>query len=285
MTSCFQHSLNMSTNVLKNDIDKIDEKDSFERDYDDFQRFKELIEDEETTLGEINEFLNGITNFQKLYEYDDDMCGLIHYAAISGEAEIVTILLTKGVPIDFKSEQGKTALHFAVIEGWDDLVSLLIEKGAKLFAQDNEGNTPLHVAIISKYTDLAELLIDAATNQEELLMKDKDGYTALHIAAGLGFEQVVSKLIEKNPKIVNVQNSDGDTALHVAVIEGRVEIIKELIKKEINQDIKNNDGFTAIDLAYKEEDEDMNKDKIIQAFGQEIGVKPRIETKKNLINQ
>lgn len=46
--------------------------------------------------------------------------------------------------------------------------------------------------------------------------KDLDGYTALHLAASYGLQQIVRILLERSDVNVNVRTNDGKTPLHVA---------------------------------------------------------------------
>jgi ankyrin repeat protein len=261
MSGCLQANLNMSTNNSKSSVERKFVGTQYSSHYEDFQRFADLIEAEDTTSKEIKKFLDGIASLECLYEYEDDMCGFIHYAAANGDTRMVNLLMARGVSINLKSQKGKTALHFAVEDGWESLAKSLLEiDQSGLYARDNEGNTPLHLAIIARYNDVANFLIDQA-DANGLLIQDNDGYTALHIAVGLGFDDVVSNLLAKQPKLINMQDHTGDTALHIAVLKEHIDVIKILLQKgNADTNIKDKEGFTALALAYNDEDDDENKD-------------------------
>jgi ankyrin repeat protein len=217
---------------------------------DDFEEFKSLIENEDTPLDKIEEFLDDVDDLKALYEYHEDMCGLIHYAAAQGEIEIANLLIDSGVPIDSKSELGKTALHFAVEKGYKELAKNLLEKSPNLlYQQDLNGNTPLHLAIISRYFDLSMFLSDKYQDTGKLAVKDTYGYTVLHLAAAEGAYKLALALLKRNPDIIDLQNIDGDTALHMAVLEDRLKLVELLLNNGADYNIKNYDGTTALDLA------------------------------------
>jgi ankyrin repeat protein len=71
-----------------------------------------------------------------------------------GSAEIINMLLDRGVDINAANQIGLTALHGAVQRGQgsgngtgEKLITLLVSKGAKLDAKDRRGRTPLDLAL------------------------------------------------------------------------------------------------------------------------------------------
>ncbi|MBA3954686.1 ankyrin repeat domain-containing protein [Candidatus Dependentiae bacterium] len=72
------------------------------------------------------------------------------------------------------NSQGQTPLHSAIVSGNKDMIQLLMANGANVNAQDNYGNTPLHQAAIRKITSL-KLLISAGANP---FIQNKQNQTA-----------------------------------------------------------------------------------------------------------
>lgn len=242
MVGCFQTKLNMYNGD--------DSKESYVEGEDDhFQQFIEFIDDDDVTLTTINYFLDDIDNLNAFYEYEEDMCQLIHIAAANGEGDIINSLISRGVSVNSKSQKGKTVLHYAAAEGWKDLVEDLINKDEKLLTvQDADGNTPLHCAIIGKYMDLAIYLtekLDKAT----LTKANKYGYNALHMSASLGMEALSRKLINKQKEMMDQKTMLGDTPLHLSILEGKFIIVKLLLDYGADTSIKNNKGLTPLDFA------------------------------------
>lgn len=85
-------------------------------------------------------------------------------------------------------------------------------------------------------------------------MKNKDGSTPLHLAAGWPWMnqnlEICKSLIDKKPDLINAVDNRGLTALHYATISGQ-EKICELIIKEHPQliDVIDNNGKIALDTA------------------------------------
>ena len=68
-------------------------------------------------------------------------------------------LLTKGVPIDARDENGNSALITACQNGQGRLVKLLVRSGADPNIQNKRGNTALHFAVLFKFDVIADFMI------------------------------------------------------------------------------------------------------------------------------
>jgi ankyrin repeat protein len=78
--------------------------------------------------------------------------------------------------------------------------------------------------------------------------KDKDGYTALLIAAEKGDLEMADLLVEKGAD-VNAKDKDGYTALMYVAYAGNLEIAKILIKNDADVNVRDKDGWTALMFA------------------------------------
>ena len=99
----------------------------------------------------------------------------------------------------------------------------------------------------SSSMDFFELGLDLKTNA-----KDKQGMSALHIAAKAGQDDVIRMLIASCPHIVELVDDRGRTALHIAAECGRISTFENLVRKSFVGDLINardNDGNTAFHLA------------------------------------
>jgi ankyrin repeat protein len=256
MSGCYQTSLSTQQNGKGSALSKLPKLPELQSEsqslaigeMSDFQNFVSLLEDEDTPLLQIGNYLYDVDNLQALYEYDEDMCNFIHYAASHGERQVVELLIEKmGVPINIRSSHGKTALHFAAMGGWDDVVSYLLSKGADLNMKDYNGDTPVYYCIRYKYPSLAKVFIES--DKALLMTQNDDGYSVLHMAAGFGFTELIKILIKKQPELINLANNHGETPLHIAVVEDFIDAVRLLINKGAALDIKDSEGCTALDVA------------------------------------
>ncbi|KAK7818068.1 hypothetical protein U0070_014663 [Myodes glareolus] len=90
-----------------------------------------------------------------------DHCSLLHYAAKTGNGEIVKYILDHG-PAELldmaDSETGETALHKAACQRNRAVCQLLVDAGASLRQTDSKGKTPQERAQQAGDPDLAAYL-------------------------------------------------------------------------------------------------------------------------------
>lgn len=114
--------------------------------------------------------------------------------------------------MNWRDSEGKTALHTAARKGYEECVKLLLLSGSEPNAEDDINWTPLHeatsegepcvaqscrravlIALIVGNLVCMEILLENGANVE---LGDKDGCTALHLAARCGDVGCLRLLIE-----------------------------------------------------------------------------------------
>jgi ankyrin repeat protein len=96
------------------------------------------------------------------------------------------------------------ALHLAVRQNYPDLVRLLITKSVDVNYQRTSVNTPLHTAAEQGFREIAEILL---ANGAQVNIKSKvEGKTPLHYASQKDFLNVVELLVNNNAKINMTDN-------------------------------------------------------------------------------
>lgn len=119
-----------------------------------------------------------------------------------------------------------TPLHAAAMMGQLEMAKNLITSGAKINVYNHTGYTPLLLAVKSGNDKLTKYLVE---NGAFLNMKDKSlGYTELHFAAALGRNELTGYLLQKGSD-VKLVNNDGKTALELAWYYGHREIAYSLL--------------------------------------------------------
>ncbi|XP_025418996.1 delta-latroinsectotoxin-Lt1a-like [Sipha flava] len=143
----------------------------------------------------------------------------LHNASALGRIEIVKLLLGCDIDTGARNIGGYTALHSAV-RSFDyfgdgtkivkEIVNLLLNGRVAIDAQDKDGKTALHIAATYKRVEITELLLDRGAAD----VKDRDGNTALHDAATSIYNnaKTVSLLLKYNLD-VNAKNKDGKTPI------------------------------------------------------------------------
>ncbi|MCL2762483.1 MAG: ankyrin repeat domain-containing protein [Treponema sp.] len=139
--------------------------------------------------------------------------------ALNREPEVLETLFAAGdangpagvIDVSVRNITGQTPLYLAVRENRVALIPLLLSRDSDIFAADNSGITPFDLAVRLKGPVL-DALIDPRTAQQ----KDNSGNTMLHIAIRNQADSfIVGKILDQKI-LVNARNRDGDTALHIA---------------------------------------------------------------------
>jgi len=152
---------------------------------------------------------------------------------------------------DFEGLSRLISLYGKAIES--DAHSLYIQRYSFadiVNAQDSNGMTVVHRILHGDMDSVTRLIVQILLeNGAKIDLMDQFGFTPLHIAAKLGYEDIVSKILEINPHVVDIQNKQGLTALHNASLSCYENIIRLLINHGANKDIRDRSGATPLHIA------------------------------------
>ncbi|MGH9385294.1 MAG: ankyrin repeat domain-containing protein [Vicinamibacterales bacterium] len=150
-------------------------------------------------------------------------------AAERGDTEAVRALIKKGLDVNEPQGDGTTALHWAAITGDAELAQMLIYAGANVRATTRIGAyTPLFLAARGGFPDVVSALVAAGA---DVKTTTTNGTTPLMIAAAAGDTRTVTTLVE-NGSDVNARDSySGQTALMFAAGFNRAEAVKLLLAR------------------------------------------------------
>ena len=167
-------------------------------------------------------------NFQAM---DDNKNNAFELAVCAGETNIMKILKEAGAASQITKPDSQL-LHLAVRYERVAAIELLKEWGAHLESRVN-GYTPL---LYATYEGKIEVLKCLKRLGADVNAVNDKGYSALHIAAFFGFEDVI-KLLHEWGFDIDIDcgcKNDEITPLHLAILANRGEIIKLLVKLGAN---------------------------------------------------
>ena len=132
-----------------------------------------------------------------------------------------------------------------------DFVLNFLHAGANPNSSDIRLNTPLHHAVDLKNhnaTDIVKFLLKYGAKPN---ITNEFGSTPLHEASS--FNKVISihKALLEHGADINKKDQSGNTSLHLVVQNPNLDILRLFLKYEANLDIKNKNGWTALDIAKK----------------------------------
>ena len=193
---------------------------------------------------------------------DSNGNNLLHIAVsstTSGNYEMVSEIL-ETFDVNKVNNDGDTPLHLAVAKKLNEIVCLLLHNNADVNIQNNQGDTPLHVAAVQSNLLIFILLVDKCKNS----LQNNDGDTAFHLAARYGRTDFVELMIKENKpsndpyssnhdvsktaRFKNIVNNNDWTALHYACAENNYKIVEKLLEIDVDSEIKNDEGKTALDI-------------------------------------
>ena len=173
--------------------------------------------------------------------YDFD----IWTAASVGDLDFVRECLTPELSFDVVNKSGWSALLYASYYDHPQIVAFLLSLGAKV----NFGSkTALMLAASCGLIETMKVLIhvgEALENEAQ----DDNGHTALFHAVASDHHEACRLLLESGTKIDVQDELNQSTPLQIACQDGHERIVTLLLKHGADPTYRNQDGYTAGDLA------------------------------------
>jgi ankyrin repeat protein len=142
------------------------------------------------------------------------------YAVSAGDIAMMRLLLGAGADANARARIGWTPLLVGAAKGRDGAIVLLLAAGADPNETDAYGWTPLMRAVSAGHAAAVDALLDAGGL--DLQAREESGATALHIAAGRGYTDIVRRLLAAGAE-ASVADGAGRTPADVARLQGHGE--------------------------------------------------------------
>lgn len=144
--------------------------------------------------------------------------------AVYKDLEIVRYLISKGAKVNERLTNGVTVLNFPAYKGDLETLEVLIAAGGDVNAVDEIGYTPLKHAVMGRKPESIRVLVAKGAMVNQAPTKVNAGETALHIAIGRGFPDIVKLLLELNAN-PNAKSEYEGTPLELAQKGDQEEIV------------------------------------------------------------
>lgn len=146
-------------------------------------------------------------------------------AALKGSVPIVSRLLALGAQ---PNQEGWTALHYAATSGHADVIRLLIEKNVYIDAESPNKTTPLMMAARFNHRDAAKVLLDGGadptkTNEAGLTARD---YASENNNRDLAFWLELEEISFTHRYLKHLPKTPADATFESVVIEAGGSVVK-----------------------------------------------------------
>ncbi|XP_004637401.1 espin-like protein [Octodon degus] len=171
----------------------------------------------------------------------------LHHAAVSGDLTCLKLLAAAhSSGVNRRTRSGASPLYLACQEGHLHLAQFLVKDcGADVHLRALDGMSALHAAAARGHYSLVVWLV--TFTDIGLTARDNEGATALHFAARGGHTPILDRLLLLGAPVT--RDSWGGTPLHDAAENGHLECCQTLLSHRVDPSLRDEDGYTAADLA------------------------------------
>jgi ankyrin repeat protein len=176
----------------------------------------------------------------------------LHRLAYSNtDPAIFELFLTAGADVNLKDTKGNTPLLNAASQNELAIVKLLSKNSKVINATNNDKQTTLMLAVQRNNPEVVKFLLDRGC---DVFAKDHNGNTIAYYLVR-SFDNIKPdefdyklKLLQEKGMQMNTTQAGGNTLIHLAAKDNNLVLLKLLSDFDINVNVKNDEGFTALHL-------------------------------------
>lgn len=189
-------------------------------------------------------------------------------ALIRGDSAAAIDLIKRGMDVNTVDRIGNTLLIQSIRGDIPQLVDYLMKNRARVNVRNRNGETALSIAAYTGKLPYVKRLVEAGAEVNFY------GWPPLSYAAYNGHLEVVDYLLKHGAE-VNATTENGSSALFFAARFGHIEVIRLLLENQADPKIVNENGDTAADWALKSKNTDIAD--VLRAAGGHSGKAMTIE--------
>lgn len=192
-------------------------------------------------------------------------------ALIRNDPELAINLIKRGIDVNTVDKQGDSLLTQTVKRDMPQLFDYLLQHRARLNTRNRNGETALSIAAYLGREQYVQRLVEAGAEINFF------GWPPLSYAAYNGHTKIVDYLIGRGAD-VDGKTENGSTALFFAARFGHIDTVKALLKNGADPTVINENDETAVDWALKGKNTDIED--ILRKAGGRSGKSVTIELSK-----
>ncbi|KAK9958280.1 hypothetical protein ABG768_010415 [Culter alburnus] len=181
--------------------------------------------------------------------YQDNETGetpLTFAVQLENKLEFIKALRNGGAHLDFRAQDGMTALHKAARANNQPALKTLLELGASPDYRDSRGLTALyHTVMVDGDTQCCELLLN---EHASVCCQDENGWHEIHQACRHGHVQHLEHLLFYGADM-SAQNASGNTALHICALYNQEKCAQMLLVRGADKELKNHNSQSPFQVA------------------------------------
>ncbi|XP_062171371.1 protein ACCELERATED CELL DEATH 6-like [Alnus glutinosa] len=160
----------------------------------------------------------------------------LHEAVRYNHLKVVKLLIKTDPNFSYSANNaGETPLYIAAERGFEDVVIEILDKCKSPMHEGPLGRTALHAAVIRNYEGITRRILDKIEGISRIVNKD-DYWTPLHFAAyftnyQINYSTVARMLLDKDREVAYKKDKEGRTALHIAAQEGNVHMVSLIVSR------------------------------------------------------
>lgn len=151
--------------------------------------------DRDAFLEILNSLFKSLGNKTSINYKDENGWTALHYSCDEGNLKIVEILMKMNVDVNMKTFNKKTPLHIAANKGYFDISRILIENGGTISTLDDEKNSPIHLCAMRGHVELLRYFLERHPQADS---KNIYGKSPMDLAKNDKIKDVLRDYLNKN---------------------------------------------------------------------------------------